>query len=110
MLEVSSEHMAKYSRPASRSQENGPGCDKKTGGWLGQVFGGPWMGIVAWAADPKRVVVELNPLDVRLAERHGAQPSISHRQGLGPSLGRPVAPERHLPRFGAGDDAETQDD
>jgi hypothetical protein len=54
---------------------------------------GTGMGIIPWLAIPERLFVELYPFRSNPAKYHGAQPSVTHRQGLVPVGSRLFVPE-----------------
>ncbi len=60
---------------------------------LGERGGGAGVVVVVGAAGPQRVLVELEPFDVRAAEDHGAQPAVAHRQGPEPLVGGAGVPQ-----------------
>ena len=55
-----------------------------------ELFQGGPVVPVHKAAVPQAVLVELDPLDVRVAVHHGSQPAVSQRDGVVPNLGGSV--------------------
>ena len=57
---------------------------------LRQRLAGRGIGVVVGRTAPDGLLVELEPLVLRIAEDHGAQPAVAQRQSLLPYPGRSV--------------------